>query len=353
MRTPADATKSPARRLKTPAPRARRGSPSATTATHEPASAATERARRFDASPLGRMAAAFLEAQAYERNAAAHTRKAYAIDLDQFVAFMTSRRGGRAPAVAGVTPADVRAFLGHLHATGMVKSSMGRKLAAVRSFFKWVARQGHLEASPAHGIPAPKAPKRLPRHLSVDAVTALLDAPDAATDTGRRDRAVLEFLYATGCRCSEATGLDLGNLDLKEASARVLGKGSKERLVFFGGKAHAALKAWLAVRERWRARASGDAPDGGPLFCNARGGRLSDRSVRRMVTAHVRSAALAAGVSPHALRHSFATHLLDVGADLRDIQELLGHASLSTTQKYTHVSAQKLMEVYDRAHPKA
>jgi integrase/recombinase XerC len=304
--------------------------------------------------PLARQARAFLDALGYERNAAVLTRRAYAVDLDQFLGSLASRRAGRLPVAKEVSPDDVRAFLGHLHGLGLQKVSLARKLAAVRSFFRDLCRRGVLEASPAHGIASPRLPKRLPRHLSVDAVTALLEAPDASTDVGCRDRAMLEMLYGTGCRCSEVVGLHVEDLDLAEGSARVMGKGSKERIVFFGTKARRALDAYLVVRGRWRqAKHLRDAERGGPLFCNARGTRLSDRSVRRLVSQHVRQAALAAGVSPHALRHSFATHLLDQGADLRDIQELLGHASLRTTQKYTHVSASKLMEVYDRSHPKA
>jgi len=304
--------------------------------------------------PLARQANAFLDALGYEQNKAALTRRAYAIDLDQFLGALASRHGGKLPLAKNITPDDVRGFLGHLHGLGLQKVSLARKLAAVRSFFRDLCRRGVLESSPAHGISAPRLPKRLPRHLSVDAVTALMEAPDAATDVGRRDRALLEMLYGTGCRCSEIVGMHVDDLDVDEGSARVMGKGSKERIVFFGAKARRALDAYMVVRGRWRQAArKPDVERGGPLFCNARGARLSDRSVRRLVGRHVRHAALAAGVSPHALRHSFATHLLDQGADLRDIQELLGHASLRTTQKYTHVSASKLMEVYDRSHPKA
>jgi integrase/recombinase XerC len=269
--------------------------------------------------PLGLRAREFVEALSYERNASDHTRRAYAGDLD-----------------------------------GLSRTSLGRKLAAVRSFFRFLCRQGVLEASPAALLSAPKAPKRLPPHLSVDAVEALLEAPEGSTDAGRRDRCLLELLYATGCRCGELTGLRVDDLDLRAGTARVRGKGDVERVVLFGEKARESLRAWRSVRARWLARSRrADAADEDALFLNARGGRLSDRSVRRIVSGHVRTAALAAGVTPHALRHSFATHLLDQGADLRDIQELLGHASLRTTQKYTHVSAAKLMEVYDRAHPKA
>ena len=297
-------------------------------------------------------ASAFLDALEFERNAAANTRKAYATDLSQLISFLTRRHGGSPPAPESVTADDLRAFLSHLHGQGIQKVSMARKLACTRSFFKFLCRVERLERSPAHGIASPRFPKRLAPHLNVDGVIALMATPDQATDVGRRDRALLEMLYATGGRCSEVIGLDLDVLDFAARNATVFGKGSKERVVFFGSKAAEAIEVYLPVRTRWR-RAGRQLPDGGPLFCNSRGHRLSDRSVRRLVSVHVRHAALSAGITPHALRHSFATHLLDGGADLRDIQELLGHASLNTTQRYTHVSSAKLMEVYDKAHPKA
>lgn len=302
------------------------------------------------ADAFSRHAAAYLDALRYELNASPRTRRAYAVDLDQLAAYLKARAGGRSRAPGHVQPDDIRAFLAHLHGLGLQKVSLARKLASTRSFFRFLCRKGVIDRSPADGIASPKVPKRLPAHLNVDGMAALLAAPDAATDVGRRDRALLEMLYATGGRCSEVTGLDVDHLDVAAATATVFGKGSKERLVFFGRKAAEALEAYMAVRERWRSRAPNDS---GPLFCNARGGRLSDRSVRRLVATHVRTVALSSGITPHALRHSFATHLLDGGADLRDIQELLGHASLRTTQRYTHVSAAKLMEVYDKAHPKA
>lgn len=304
--------------------------------------------------PLAPHVRAFVDALGYERNASPHTQKAYALDLAQLETYL--RSAGRSVPPERLTADDVRGFLGFLHRQQLSRVSMGRKLAAVRSFFRWLCRQGVLARSPATGISSPKVPKRLPVHLSVDGVTALLEAPDPATASGARDRAVLEFLYGTGCRCSEIVGLDVNDLDLAEGTAKVWGKGSKERLVFFGSKARRALDLYLPHRQAWRSGGGRKGPGGAgedePLFCNQRGGRLSDRSVRRLVDTHVRTASIQAGVSPHALRHSFATHLLDQGADLRDIQELLGHASLRTTQRYTHVSAAKLMEVYDKAHPR-
>ena len=301
---------------------------------------------------LGEGVTAFLDALEFERNASAHTRKAYAIDLRQLISFLTRRRAGSEATPESVTADDLRAFLAYLHGQGIQKVSMARKLACTRSFFKFLCRVERLERSPAQGIASPRFPKRLAPHLNVDGVIALMASPDQATDAGRRDRALLEMLYATGGRCSEVVGLDMDVIDFSARSATVFGKGAKERVVFFGSKAAEAIEIYLPVRARWRKAGRQPAEDG-PLFCNSRGNRLSDRSVRRLVAVHVRHAALSAGITPHALRHSFATHLLDGGADLRDIQELLGHASLNTTQRYTHVSSAKLMEVYDKAHPKA
>lgn len=310
---------------------------------------------KVSAWPLLAQAREFVDSLHYEKNSSEHTQRAYATDLDQLVHFLAARAGGDAPAAERVETDDLRAFLGHLHGLGLSRTSLGRKLSSARSFFRWLCRQGILEISPAALLSAPKAPKRLPPHLSVDAVQELLVAPEGSTVAGKRDRALLELLYATGCRCNELTGLDLDDLDFEAGTALVQGKGDKERVVLFGRKARTALNSWLPERSQLLVKARGRGADDGEaaLFLNIRGTRLSNRSVRRLVSGHVRAAALAAGVTPHALRHSFATHLLDQGAGLRDIQELLGHASLSTTQKYTHVSSAKLMEVYDEAHPKA
>ena len=304
--------------------------------------------------PLSAHVRAYVDSLGYEKNASPHTQRAYGVDLAQFEGYLASC--GRAVAPAKLVADDIRNFLGYLHRHELSRVSMGRKLAAVRSFLRHLCRMGVLKSSPAMGIRAPKVAQRLPPHLTVDGVTVLMEAPDIATPTGVRDRAVLELLYATGCRCSEVVGLDMKDIDFSDGTAKVLGKGSKERMVFFGSKARKALTAYLPLRQSWRAGGGRRGPGGvgadEPLLCNQRGGRLSDRSVRRMVGVYVRKAAIQAGVTPHALRHSFATHLLDQGADLRDIQELLGHASLRTTQRYTHVSSAKLMEIYDKSHPR-
>ena len=260
----------------------------------------------------------------------------------------------------------MRAFLGALGREGLGKRSQGRVLAAVRGLFRWAVREGELPASPAAGIRTPKAPQRLPRHLRPAEVEAVLEAAAAPAESrldtaaaarlGLRDRALVELLYASGLRVGELVSLDWRDLDLQARVLRVVGKGGKERMVPFGAPAAGALRAWLAAWEDVRAgapAAAGEDEDTMPVFLNARGGRLSDRSVRRILDRCVEQAALATGVHPHTLRHSFATHLLEAGADLRAIQELLGHSSLSTTQKYTHIEVERLLAVYREAHPRA
>jgi integrase/recombinase XerC len=276
-----------------------------------------------------------------ERNASVHTVSAYRSDLAQFAAFL---EGQGNPAPEAVDHLSVRRYLAHLH-KGLTKSSIGRKLSAVRALFRYLMREGRLERNPAELVSTPKKEQRVPFHLNIDQVFALVETPAAAGELPLRDRAVLETLYSCGIRVSELTGMNVGDLDLEGGLARVLGKGGKERLVPVGTCARAALAAYLQER---------GAPDAAtPLILNARGGRLTRRSVARVVEAHMLLIATMRKVSPHTLRHTFATHLLEGGADLRAIQELLGHASLSTTQKYTHVSLDHLMEVYDKAHPKA
>jgi integrase/recombinase XerC len=292
---------------------------------------------------LKREIAAFLRHLEVERNASEHTRRAYSLDLQQFADFLRRETG-----VADVKRVDhltVRSFLAHLHDAGLQKSSAARKLAALRSFFRFLSREGLVARNPARAIISPKTEKRLPTHLEIAEIDALLDVP-GTTPASVRARAVLELLYATGIRCAELVGLDLSEVDLPGKTVRVLGKGRKERVVPFGSRALESLEAYL----RWR---SGLGVRTDALFVNPRGRRLSDRSVRRLVSARVRALALARRVSPHTLRHSFATHLLERGADLRAIQELLGHSSLSTTQRYTHVNARQLLEVYRRTHPRA
>lgn len=277
-----------------------------------------------------------------ERNASAHTVSNYRSDLLQFASFLAEKRGALDP--GQVDHLLIRGYLAHLHKR-LAKSSIGRKLAAVRALYRYLMRQGRVTRNPAELVATPKREQRLPHHLNIDQVTALVTAPPALPGLPVRDRAILETLYSCGIRVSELTGMNVGDLDLDGGLARVLGKGGKERLVPVGRQARLALTAYLEAR--------GNPPQGAPLILNAAGGRLTRRSVARIVAAHATLIASMHKVSPHTLRHSFATHLLEGGADLRAIQELLGHVSLSTTQKYTHVSIDKLMEVYDKAHPKA
>jgi integrase/recombinase XerC len=237
----------------------------------------------------------------------------------------------------------VRAYLARLHRRKLAKATIARKLAAVRSCFRFLARRGTLEANPARQVRGPRLGRRLPSFLPVDETTALLNPEPELSPGGARDRALLELLYASGLRVAEACGLDVDDLDEGRRTVRVLGKGSKERVVPVGESALEALAAYLAMRGRRR----------GPLFLNARGGRLTPRSAHRIVRARARRAGIVQRVTPHTLRHSFATHMLGAGADLRLIQELLGHRRLSTTQRYTHVSPEHLMRVYDAAHPRA
>ncbi|MRR33310.1 tyrosine recombinase XerC [bacterium] len=278
-----------------------------------------------------------------ERNVSPHTLKAYRTDLELFMGFVRADQGGEAD-VEAVTHLTVRRYLATLHRE-LRKTTSGRKLAAIRSFFKYLAREGKVRKNPAELVSTPKKEKKVPFHLDIDEVTTLVTAPGGSDLLSLRDRAILETLYSCGLRVSELTGLDVGGVDLEQGMVRVLGKGGKERIVPLGSHAAAALSDYLEARDQ--------PPLGAPLMLNARGGRLTSRSVGRIVDRHILKLAAMKKVSPHTLRHTFATHLLEGGADLRAIQELLGHASLSTTQKYTHVSIDRLMEVYDKAHPKA
>jgi integrase/recombinase XerC len=289
-------------------------------------------------------AEAFLRHLERERNASPNTIRAYGEDLAQLTEHLR-RELGRDPRPEDADHLAIRGFLAELHRRGIAKSSAARKLAAVRTFFRYLCREGRLAANPARVLATPRREKRIPEVLDEAQVQALLDMPGAGL-AAVRGRAILELLYATGMRCAELVGLDVGDVDLGARMVRVLGKGRKERVVLFGHRAQEALRAWLAERRRLRPKADA-------LFLNARGGRLSDRSVRALVARRVAQVALRRRCSPHTLRHSFATHLLTRGADLRAIQELLGHASLSTTQRYTHVDTRHLLEVYRKAHPRA
>jgi integrase/recombinase XerC len=286
----------------------------------------------------------FLRSLAVERGASAHTLRSYRTDLTDCAAFLAARRLGT---LVEADARTLRAYLAALHDRGLARTSIARRLAALRSFFRFLMRRGRASANPAREVSTPKLPKKLPVYLPIDESEALLRADPPPTAGGARDRAILELLYATGIRVAELAGLDVEDVSLRdwrEGAVRVLGKGRKERVVPVGRQAVEALRAYLGERGE---RGSG------PLFLNERGRRLTVRSVHRIVRARARAAGLHRRVSPHTLRHTFATHLLDGGADLRLIQELLGHARLGTTQKYTHVSTDRLMKVYDAAHPRA
>ncbi|MBI2081352.1 MAG: tyrosine recombinase XerC [candidate division NC10 bacterium] len=284
--------------------------------------------------------------------ASPHTCRAYAADLDQFAAFLERRSGPAEGPVRleAVDPLAVRAFVAARLQAGDARRTVARKLAAVRGLFQACCREGLLRANPARVVPSPRGPQRLPRYLTVDEAAQLLSGPAGTTPEALRDYALFELAYSSGLRVGELTGLDVPALDLDEGLVRVLGKGRKERVVPLGSRAVAALRAYLARRaELAPGRGGGSAA----LFRNRGGGRLTARSVARRLAAALARAGLAGRITPHGLRHSFATHLLDAGADLRAIQEMLGHARLSTTQRYTHLHLDRLMEVYDRAHPRA
>ncbi len=281
---------------------------------------------------------------------------AYRSDLDRFADFWERDFGEGSAAKTPLSRVDtlaVRSYLASLHRAKLASRSLARHLSTLRSFFRWACREGHVEKNPARALPSPRLPRTLPRAMTQPDTERLLETDDEGSFP-ERDRALFELLYATGLRVSEAAGLDLEDVDFASRLLRVVGKGNKERIAPFGEEAGEALSSYLPARQARRRLAleSGD-DDGEPVFVNARGGRLTTRSMARLLKIRLRAAGLSAEISPHALRHSFATHLLEAGADLRAIQELLGHASLSTTQKYTHLDAARLREVYRKAHPKA
>jgi len=325
----------------------------------------------------------FLEYLRSVRNASPHTITNYGKDLEQFLAYLTPP-GVETPALAKIDHHLIREFVGHLHQMDLEKSSIARKLAALRSFFKYCVREGLLRENPARLVPTPKLPKRIPAVLSAEEMSGFLDqlagvhrpptrhgrkGPAPGTTTGAsstalaeledslllcRDRAIMELLYAAGLRVSELTGLNLVDMDQKNRVVRVIGKGRKERIVPFGAKAAEALRLYWPVREKLlEENRRAEKRDGGAVFLNYKGQRLTQRSVGRIVKKYVKLVNINWDLHPHSLRHAFATHLLADGADLRAIQEMLGHRSLATTQKYTQVSIKQLMDVYDKAHPKA
>ena len=301
-----------------------------------------------------------------ERDASAHTLRNYRVDLTQFLAYLRERQeGGADPVPAAVDQVAIRGFLARLHGERLARSSVARKLAALRSFFRFLCRRGILAVNPAELVQAPRLPVRTTPHLSVDEAFQLMAAPEARLATPeprrrknaetlvRRDQAILELFYASGLRIGELTGLNLADLGFSEGLVRVRGKGRKERIVPVGQNALAALRAYLDVRDTLHGADRHPGAEVAALFLNAQGGRLTTRGVSQIVLRHLMASGLGKKITTHGLRHSFATHLLNAGADLRAIQELLGHARLSTTQRYTHVGLDRLMEIYDRAHPRA
>ncbi len=299
----------------------------------------------------------FLEHLRYERNLSEHTLRNYQSDLEQFADHLAPahpKNGKRNfPELADIDHITIREWLAALHTTQKKKSSIARKLAALRTFFQFLVREGVVEQNPAKLVATPRLEKKLPKHLSIEDAIKFIETPDTETDLGKRDRAMLELMYATGVRVAELTKINLGHIDFRNRLIRVTGKRRKERIVPFGEPALDALKSYLEVREAFLNNAPISEREPEALFLNYQGTRITTRSVGRMVDKYIRMCAGMYDISPHALRHSFATHLLDSGADLRDIQELLGHARLSSTQIYTHVSMEKLIQVYDKAHPKA
>jgi integrase/recombinase XerC len=313
----------------------------------------------------------YLEYLQYQKNVSEHTLRNYASDLKQFYDHLTQTPEGTTgpePELGQIDNITIREFLGALYQRGNRKSSVARKLATLRSFMRFLAAQGIIPNNPARAVATPRQAKRLPQHLSLDTVIELIESPDISTSLGKRDRAILELLYATGLRVSELVGLDTEDIDFGEGLVKVLGKGRKERIVPFGQKAREALVDYIQVMEALRAKTArapttGQAaavsharkhrPAGGAFFLNIRGGRLTTRSIGNIVDRHIRRLAQRMKVHPHTLRHTFATHMLNAGADLRSIQELLGHESLSTTQKYTHVSMDQLVRIYQSCHPRA
>ena len=306
---------------------------------------------------MDQLLAQFFEHLRYERNVSEHTLRNYMIDLTQFYDHLAApdpQTGARRELdVKQIDHITIREWLSTLHAAQKKKTSIARKLAALRTFFQFLIREGVVELNPAKLVSTPRLEKKLPNHLSVEDMIRFIETPDLETDLGRRDRAILEFLYGTGMRVSELTKLNLRDIDFKNKLVRVMGKRRKERIVPFGDPALHALLNYLEVRNAFLKNAPLAERDTEAVFLNYQGTRITTRSVGRMVDKYIDICAGIHNISPHSLRHSFATHLLDSGADLRDIQELLGHARLSTTQIYTHVSMEKLIEVYDRAHPKA
>ncbi|MEZ5308017.1 MAG: tyrosine recombinase XerC [Pyrinomonadaceae bacterium] len=299
----------------------------------------------------------FFQHLRYERNVSRHTLRNYLSDLGQFHEFLAPRpkEGERRKVpVKDVDHITIREWLAELHSANKKKTSIARKLASLRTFFQFLTREGVIEINPARLVNTPRIEKKLPTHLSTEDAVRFIETPDLGTDLGKRDRAILEFLYATGIRVEELVKINLRDIDFKEKLVRVTGKRNKQRILPFGDPALQALMFYLnESRPVFLNNCPPIERDEAAVFLNYKGTRISTRSVGRMVDKYILLCPDIKNISPHSLRHSFATHLLDSGADLRDIQELLGHARLSTTQIYTQVSMEKLIEVYDKTHPKA
>jgi integrase/recombinase XerC len=294
--------------------------------------------------------AEFLRHLALEKNASAYTVKSYREDLTQALEFFRDKAGVRAKEPRQVSTRHVRAYLAWLHELKYSKATIARRMAAVRSWFRFLCRQGTVDGNPADGLRGPRQDKNLPHFLSEEALSRLLETPPSGTPLGLRDRAILETLYSAGLRVGELTGLNVEDVDLDSGLATVRGKGKRERLAPLGKPALAALKRWLQWREEVAKKKFRPTP---AVFLNKNGSRLTSRSVGRLLEKYLALAGLDPRASPHTLRHSFATHLLDRGADIRSVQELLGHRSLGTTQIYTHVTTNRLKESYHKAHPRA
>src|SRR5262245_21241409 len=291
----------------------------------------------------------FLRFLSVERNAAALTQKSYREDLSSLADYLTEAYG-RTPQPAEITPLDLRGYVSALHEAGYAKTSVARRLASLRTFYKFAQREGLAESNPAKPLRNPRRDRKLPHFLATDEVGKLLQAPPATSAMGLRDRAILETMYSAGLRVSEAVGMNDGDLDLVEGLVRIRGKGRRERLAPIGSFASKALARWLRSRKLAAKEPSGQLA---PTFTNKFGRRLTTRSVHRMLLKYLKLTGLDLRTTPHTLRHSFATHLLDRGADIRSVQELLGHKSLVTTQIYTHISTAGLRATYEKAHPRA
>jgi len=317
----------------------------------------------------------FLRFLSVERNAAALTQKSYREDLTSLADYLTQAHG-HTPDPGEITPLDLRGYVSALHEAGYAKTSVARRLASLRSFYKFALREGLAQSNPAKPLRNPRPDRKLPHFLSTDEIGQLLVAPPATSPIGLRDRAILETMYSAGLRVSEAVGMNDGDLDLVEGVVRIRGKGRRERLAPIGSHAAKALARWLKVRKVVPSRREGPEASNGtdpsktpnskfkiqnpkskiptaPIFTNRFGSRLTTRSVHRMLLKYLKTTGLDLRTTPHTLRHSFATHLLDRGADIRSVQELLGHKSLVTTQIYTHVSTAGLRAIYEKAHPRA